>query len=59
QFAQNLETACIESVKNGVMTKDLAISIHGNNAGPETFVTTDEYIAEVARRLAKLQAESN
>ncbi|KAJ1665237.1 NADP-dependent isocitrate dehydrogenase [Coemansia sp. RSA 1813] len=59
RFAQNLETACIESVKSGVMTKDLAISIHGNSAGPETFVTTDEYIAEVSRRLAKLQAASS
>ncbi|KAJ1883405.1 NADP-dependent isocitrate dehydrogenase [Coemansia sp. RSA 1722] len=54
-FAQNLETACIEAVKGGVMTKDLAISIHGNNAGPETYVTTNEYISEVARRLSALQ----
>ncbi|KAJ2755727.1 NADP-dependent isocitrate dehydrogenase [Coemansia pectinata] len=55
-FAQNLETACIEAVKGGIMTKDLAISIHGNSAGPDTYVTTDEYIAEVARRLSALQA---
>ncbi|KAI8323232.1 isocitrate dehydrogenase NADP-dependent [Martensiomyces pterosporus] len=55
-FAQNLETACIEAVKGGVMTKDLAISIHGNKAGPDTYVTTDEYLAEVARRLSELQA---
>ncbi|PIA12672.1 isocitrate dehydrogenase [Coemansia reversa NRRL 1564] len=58
-FAQNLEAACIESVMEGTMTKDLAISIHGNNAGPETYVTTDEYIAEVARRLATRQAASS
>ncbi|KAJ2002316.1 NADP-dependent isocitrate dehydrogenase [Coemansia thaxteri] len=55
-FAQNLEAACIAAVKGGTMTKDLAISIHGNKAAPETYVTTDEYIAEVARRLAALQA---
>ncbi|KAJ2376430.1 NADP-dependent isocitrate dehydrogenase [Coemansia sp. RSA 2607] len=57
RFAQNLETACIESVKAGVMTKDLAISIHGNSAAPSTYVTTNEYIAEVARRLSELQAQ--
>ncbi|KAJ1728565.1 NADP-dependent isocitrate dehydrogenase [Coemansia biformis] len=54
-FAQSLEAACIDSVVAGVMTKDLAISIHGNSAGPETYVTTNEYIAEVARRLAASQ----
>ncbi|KAJ2345561.1 NAD-dependent isocitrate dehydrogenase, partial [Coemansia sp. RSA 2618] len=55
KFAQNLETACIQSVVAGVMTKDLAISIHGSSAAPDTYVTTNEYIAEVARRLAALQ----
>ncbi|KAJ2674432.1 NAD-dependent isocitrate dehydrogenase, partial [Coemansia sp. RSA 1285] len=59
RFAHNLETACVESVKAGVMTKDLAISIHGNKAGPDTYVTTNEYIAEVARRLANLQAAAS
>ncbi|KAJ1940776.1 isocitrate dehydrogenase [Linderina pennispora] len=58
RFAENLEAACIESVRGGIMTKDLAISIHGNSAGPETYVTTDAYLAEVARRLAELQAGS-
>ncbi|KAJ2449169.1 NAD-dependent isocitrate dehydrogenase, partial [Coemansia sp. RSA 2424] len=57
-FAQNLESACIDAVKAGVMTKDLAISIHGNSAGPDTYVTTDEYIAEVARRLSAKQASN-
>ncbi|KAJ1930970.1 NADP-dependent isocitrate dehydrogenase, partial [Kickxella alabastrina] len=58
-FARNLETACIESVKGGVMTKDLAISIHGNDAAPETYVSTNEYITEVARRLSALQLQQN
>ncbi|KAJ2161798.1 NADP-dependent isocitrate dehydrogenase [Coemansia sp. RSA 552] len=56
KFAENLETACVQSILNGVMTKDIAISIHGNKAGPDTYVTTNEYIAEVARRLSELQA---
>ncbi|KAJ2624216.1 NAD-dependent isocitrate dehydrogenase, partial [Coemansia sp. RSA 1290] len=56
KFAQNLETACIQAVISGVMTKDLAISIHGSNAPADSYVNTDEYIAEVSRRLAKLQA---
>jgi len=29
-FAQQLENACVETVQNGFMTKDLAICIHGS-----------------------------
>ena len=52
-FCQNLEQACIETVEAGIMTKDLAVCIHGNkvNAG-EHYVYTDDYLNKVAECLA-------
>lgn len=52
EFAKRLERACIDTVEAGVMTKDLAICVHGA-AGTErsNWVTTNEYIAAVVDRL--------
>jgi isocitrate dehydrogenase len=30
QFAQNLETVCVETIESGLMTKDLAICVKGS-----------------------------
>lgn len=51
-FALRLESACIETVHAGVMTKDLAICVHGK-AGQDrsNWVTTNEYISAVVQRL--------
>ncbi|KAJ1669891.1 Isocitrate dehydrogenase [NADP], mitochondrial precursor (Oxalosuccinate decarboxylase), partial [Spiromyces aspiralis] len=57
KFCQNLEAACIDSVKSGVMTKDLAMSIHGTKVDSSSYVTTDQYIDEVSRLLNKYQSE--
>lgn len=43
KFCQTLEEAVIETVKSGVLTKDLALCIHGNALKEEHFVTTDGY----------------
>lgn len=52
-FAQRLERACIETVENGTMTKDLAICVHGSQAGQDRskWATTNEYISAVVERL--------
>jgi isocitrate dehydrogenase len=49
QFCQDLESSCVEVIdKDGVMTKDLAISIHGlKNVKREHWVITDAYLDAV------------
>lgn len=45
KFCQLLEEACIETVENGQMTKDLAVCIHGNNVKHGThYLYTDEFM---------------
>jgi isocitrate dehydrogenase len=44
-FCETLETVCIETVENGIMTKDLAVCIHGNKVvHGEHFVYTEEFL---------------
>lgn len=51
-FAHRLERACVETVESDIMTKDLAICVHGP-AGQDRskWVTTNEYIDAVIDRL--------
>ncbi len=49
-FAQALETACIDSVESGKMTKDLALLIRPDHP----YVTTQQFIDLVAERVKKL-----
>ena len=51
-FAEKLEAACISAVESGVMTKDLAICIYGDKTTRDHYVNTEEFISEVARRVA-------
>ncbi|XP_042502818.1 isocitrate dehydrogenase [NADP]-like [Macadamia integrifolia] len=54
-FVTKLETACIETVEAGKMTKDLALLIHGPKATGESYLNTEEFIDAVAQNLkAKL-----
>jgi len=47
-FAQDLEASCIEVIEeDGVMTKDLALSIHGKDMKREHWVVTNVYIDAV------------
>ncbi|MFK7872159.1 MAG: NADP-dependent isocitrate dehydrogenase [Oligoflexales bacterium] len=50
-FAKALETACVDTVENGTMTKDLAICIHGSKLPDGSWVTTDDYLKAVAKNL--------
>nr|CAB3487579.1 unnamed protein product [Digitaria exilis] len=56
-FTQKLESACIETVESGKMTKDLALLIHGPKVTREFYLSTEEFIDAVAQQLqGKIQA---
>ncbi|CAE6471147.1 unnamed protein product [Rhizoctonia solani] len=51
-FSKKLEDSCVEVIdKDGVMTKDLALAIHGKNMTREHWVTTTEYMDAVNAKL--------
>ncbi|KAJ1021538.1 hypothetical protein NDA13_005575 [Ustilago tritici] len=50
-FANALEEACLDAIKSGKMTKDLALIYHGKQMKREHYVTTMEYIDQVAKIL--------
>lgn len=50
-FCLDLEAACVDVIDNdGIMTKDLALSIHGKDMKREHWVTTDAYMDAVKVR---------
>jgi len=52
RFAGDLEGCCVESVdKDGVMTKDLALAIHGKGMKREHYVTTEEFLDHIREKL--------
>ena len=51
EFADLLETVCIDTVESGFMTKDLAICIHGNNVSEENYQTTEDFMKTIAKNL--------
>lgn len=54
KFCLDLEAACVETIdKDGVMTKDLALAIHGKNMKREHWVITDKYMDAVNAKLQK------
>jgi len=53
KFAQILEQVCIETVEKGVMTKDLAVCIYGNNLKREHWATTTAYMDKIKEELSK------
>jgi len=51
-FCHDLEAACVEVIDNdGVMTKDLALAIHGKNMKREHWVVTNVYMDAVNDKL--------
>ena len=49
KFVKTLEKVCIETVENGLMTKDLAILV-----GPSTkYLTTNQFLDEIDGNLKK------
>ncbi|EIW53167.1 isocitrate dehydrogenase [Trametes versicolor FP-101664 SS1] len=58
-FCQDLEAACVEVIdKDGVMTKDLALAIHGKAMKREHWVVTDVYMDKVHDKLKQKLAAS-
>ncbi len=54
RFCQSLERACIQTVEEGIMTKDLAVNIHGNNVSHgKHYVYTEEFLAAIDATLKK------
>ncbi|KAF9525261.1 isocitrate dehydrogenase [Crepidotus variabilis] len=60
KFCVDLEDACVEVIdKDGIMTKDLALAIHGKNMQREHWVITDVYMDAVKAKLEqKLKARA-
>lgn len=55
RFCDTLEQVCIETVESGKMTKDLAVSIYGNDLKKENYMNTEDFLAELDKNLkAKL-----
>ncbi|KAJ7700724.1 hypothetical protein B0H17DRAFT_976784 [Mycena rosella] len=53
-FCEALEAACVEVIdQDGVMTKDLALAIHGRDMKREHWVITDVYMDAVKTKLQK------
>lgn len=50
-FANTLETVCIETVESGKMTKDLALIIHGKDLKKEHYLTTQEFLGALNENL--------
>lgn len=54
-FSRALERACVSSIEEGNMTKDLAGCIHGlRNVKREHYLLTDEYMDAVREKLLKI-----
>jgi len=55
-FAHTLEKACIETIEDGKMTKDLAICVHGIQGAnkPGSFLHTEDFLEAIRQKLEKL-----
>ena len=61
-FCTSLEEACVEVIdEDGIMTKDLALSIHGKDMKREHWVVTDVYMdaVNVSVLCSRTRVESN
>ena len=52
-FCKTLETVCIQTVESGIMTKDLALCIHGKKLEAKHYVNTQEFLNTLDKNLAK------
>jgi isocitrate dehydrogenase len=51
-FSQTLEKVCVETVESGLMTKDLAVCIHGNKVQHgEHYLYTEEFLEVLDKNL--------
>ncbi|MCF8347475.1 MAG: isocitrate dehydrogenase (NADP(+)) [Bacteroidales bacterium] len=52
-FAHKLEQVCIDTVESGLMTKDLALIVHGKALKKEDYLTTEAFLDALDLRLKK------
>ncbi len=52
-FAKKLESACVETVEGGTMTKDLALTIHGSELKDKHYVSTEAFMDAIKAQLDK------
>ena len=50
-FCSTLEKVCIETVENGIMTKDLALCIHGKDLNEKHYVNTETFLENLDKNL--------
>jgi len=50
-FAQTLEKVCVQTIEGGKMTKDLAVSIHGNKVPADSYLNTGDFLDALASNL--------
>lgn len=50
-FCQTLENVCVDTVESGVMTKDLALCIHGRDLNESHYVVTEEFLEALDKGL--------
>ena len=54
RFSKALEEVCVETVESGIMTKDLAVCVHGNKVSHgEHYVYTEEFLDALDTNLKK------
>ena len=57
EFCNTLENVCVQVVEGGIMTKDLAVCIHGNEVKyKEHYVNTDEFMDALKIKLQETLA---
>ena len=58
RFAKALEDVCVETVESGIMTKDLAVCVHGNKVKHgDHYVYTEEFLDALDSNLQKKLAK--
>ena len=50
-FCEKLEEVCVETVEAGFMTKDLAILVYGDNLIRDNYLSTQDFLATLKKRL--------
>ncbi len=53
EFCQKLEAVCIETVEEGKMTKDLALTIYGKDLNESHYLTTEAFLDALDENLKK------
>lgn len=58
RFACSLEKACITTIEEGKMTKDLAVCVHGTqNVTEGTYLNTHDFLLTVENKLQNLMKQ--